>query len=279
MINGIDVSKHQGLIDWREVALFRDAADQPIEFAFIKATEGDYIDPYVDKRFRYNFDEARLHGLLAGAYHFARRSKNRPPKRPGSVSIPPELWHLLDAEREALHFSRTVGVLSPGDLDPVLDIEWDKRSRKWKFTARETVEWCKRFCEVLESELGRRPVIYTGKNFWKYKLGKSDALFDYTFWNARPDESGRRTSPRLKVPGWATKFWQHSWRGRVRGIRGPVDLNRFMGPIDELAQYTGQATVMMHAYPRMIDPSNPIYSDALAFVIEYFQPSKPRRAA
>jgi len=274
MINGIDVSKHQGKIDWRAVALFRDAAGQPIEFAFIKATEGDYVDPYIDKRFRYNFDEARLHALLAGPYHFARRSRTH------VVGRPAHLWHLLDAEREALHFARTVGALEPGDLDPVLDIEWDKRSREWKFTARETVQWCARFCEVLESELGRRPVIYTGKNFWKYKLGSSDALFDYTFWNARPDESGRRTSPRLKVPGWTSKFWQHSWRGRVDGIKGPVDLDRFMGTRQDLNVYAGLGPAMAHPNPFLgLASSNPIYSDALAFVIEYFQPAKPRRAA
>lgn len=60
---GIDVSHHQGEIDWSAVA-----ADD-ITFAFIKATEGgDWVDP----RFHENWAGARDSGLSVGAYHFFR---------------------------------------------------------------------------------------------------------------------------------------------------------------------------------------------------------------
>ncbi|MCP3881703.1 MAG: lysozyme [Sulfitobacter sp.] len=58
---GIDVSHHQGRIDWESVA------GDEIAFAYIKATEGgDWIDP----RFDENWHGARAAGLEVGAYHF-----------------------------------------------------------------------------------------------------------------------------------------------------------------------------------------------------------------
>ena len=60
-IRGIDVSHHQGKIDWRRVA-----ADD-VSFAIIKATEGG---SHVDTAFAENLREARAAGLAVGAYHF-----------------------------------------------------------------------------------------------------------------------------------------------------------------------------------------------------------------
>ncbi|ESY40729.1 lysozyme [Mesorhizobium sp. LNJC380A00] len=60
-VRGIDVSHHQGEIDWRRVA-----ADD-VAFAVIKATEGG---DHVDDAFAKNLREARAAGLAVGAYHF-----------------------------------------------------------------------------------------------------------------------------------------------------------------------------------------------------------------
>jgi lysozyme len=58
---GIDVSSHQGAIDWEAVA------DDEITFAYIKATEGG---DFVDESFPENWDGAGAAGLDRGAYHF-----------------------------------------------------------------------------------------------------------------------------------------------------------------------------------------------------------------
>lgn len=60
-IQGIDVSKWQGPIDWMSV---KGAGTQ---FAYIKATEGG---DHVDDRFRENWDGAGRAGVPRGAYHF-----------------------------------------------------------------------------------------------------------------------------------------------------------------------------------------------------------------
>lgn len=58
---GIDVSSHQGDIDWKAVA------GDGNEFAYIKATEGG---DFVDDRFVTNWNGAGDAGLERGAYHF-----------------------------------------------------------------------------------------------------------------------------------------------------------------------------------------------------------------
>lgn len=58
---GVDVSHHQGRIDWPAVA-----ADG-VDFAYLKATEGG---DHRDREFTRNWEAARAAGLAVGAYHF-----------------------------------------------------------------------------------------------------------------------------------------------------------------------------------------------------------------
>ena len=60
-VRGIDVSHHQGTIDWRRVA------GAGIGFAYLKATEGS---DFTDSRFRTNWTGAAAAGLPRGAYHY-----------------------------------------------------------------------------------------------------------------------------------------------------------------------------------------------------------------
>jgi lysozyme len=60
-VRGIDVSHHQGIIDWGRVK----ASGQ--SFVFIKATEGA---DFRDRRFHENWALARAQGLVTGAYHY-----------------------------------------------------------------------------------------------------------------------------------------------------------------------------------------------------------------
>ena len=88
---GIDVSRHQGKIDWKAVA----AAGAT--FAYIKATEGG---SHVDQRFPENWSGAKAAGIRRGAYHFFN------PRTP--------------VQKQVTLFKSTV-TLGAGDLPPVLD--------------------------------------------------------------------------------------------------------------------------------------------------------------
>lgn len=62
-VKGIDVSAHNGEIDFDQVA------DSGVDFVWIKASEGETVR---DSRFRENFDKANKAGLRVGAYHYFR---------------------------------------------------------------------------------------------------------------------------------------------------------------------------------------------------------------
>ena len=66
-IHGIDISHHQGRIDWDELKDNGTINDSPIRFVMIKATEGS---TQTDENFHDNFYQAREHGFTRGAYHF-----------------------------------------------------------------------------------------------------------------------------------------------------------------------------------------------------------------
>jgi lysozyme len=143
---GIDVSHHQGPIDWRAVRR------GGVHFAFIKATEGgDWTDP----AFARNWRRAREAGVLRGAYHYYR------PQTHSAV--------------QARHFLRTVR-LAPGDLPPVLDVEvTDGVSDA---TLRRGV---RNWLRIVEAETGKRPILYVSRRF-SARLGSG--FGDYTLWIA-----------------------------------------------------------------------------------------------
>ncbi len=97
-IQGIDVSKFQGKIDWASVR------SGGTRFAFIKATEGGNL---VDERFVENWDGAKQAGVSRGAYHF--------------------MFWCRPADEQAAWFKRTVPN-DPDALPPVLDLEWNAQS-------------------------------------------------------------------------------------------------------------------------------------------------------
>lgn len=90
---GVDVSRHQGTIDWKG------AARDEVRFAYIKATEGG---DFVDDHFAENWQGARDAGLERGAYHFFTLC------RPGAD--------------QADNFLRTVP-LDASSLPPAVDLE------------------------------------------------------------------------------------------------------------------------------------------------------------
>jgi GH25 family lysozyme M1 (1,4-beta-N-acetylmuramidase) len=198
-VPGIDVSKYQRKIDWRRVATTK------IRFAILRASLGN---SYVDTKYRRNVTGATRHGLVVGAYHYAKPNRGR-----------------LDARMEANHFL-SVARNAPGDVIPVLDIE-----DSGGLGRRQLRRWALRWLRQVERELGVRPMIYSGNYFWSQYMGNTTAFArrGYDHWVAhwyvrRPDVPGRHWGGR----GWT--FWQYSARGRVPGIRGPVDLDWYDGP-------------------------------------------------
>ena len=195
MVTGIDVSHHQGRVDWSRVA-----ADGH-RFAFCKATQGV---TFVDPEFEHNWKGIRYAGLVRGAYHYATAR--------------------LSIVSQAQHFLCTVGELGDGDLGLVLDIEDGKARQFTRIGHHATSVFALAFLAHLHRETDRTPIVYSGTSFAR-RLLRFDLLREYPLWQA---QYTRKMAPDL-LPVWPWTFWQHSATGRVGGITKPVDLNRFVG--------------------------------------------------
>ena len=196
-VHGIDISHYQGDIDWKMLKQTRQG-QFPVQFIFMKATEGG---DFADDKFVANFDSARAHGFIRGAYHFYN------PK--------------TDAHKQADFFINSVK-LEPGDLPPVLDIE--KKSRDIKKLQQDLKIWLRK----VEKHYGVKPIIYASYKFKTKYL--NDSVFDsYPYWIAHYYVDS------VKYQGeW--KFWQHTDVGTLPGIDEKVDLNIFNGSSTDLKE-------------------------------------------
>jgi len=200
---GIDVSHHQGTIDW--AAVYSDGKT----FAFVKATEGV---TYNDPMFVTNMVNGTNAGVLMGAYHFARPDNNT-------------------AEDEARHFLQVAGPYTGrGYLPPVLDLEdppgGDLQSL---YSSDELSRWVQTWLQIVEDSTGVKPIIYTNGRYTSYL---SSSLNSYPLWIAEPDGN---LDPPDNLGRWTTwLFKQYSWYGNVAGIEGDVDLDVFNGTMAQL---------------------------------------------
>lgn len=158
--------------------------------AYIKASEGvTGIDP----RRHFNATRARACGIKVGFYHYAHPS-NSP-------------------RAEAEHFLRSAGRhMRVGDLVPALDLEVSE-GHDYRYLNAWKAQWL----HIVDAAIGvpHGTVFYSYYYFWK----EMQLFADRPVWGAA---YGNFTPP----PSWAV--WQYSSTGRVKGIRGPVDLDRHL---------------------------------------------------
>jgi lysozyme len=183
---GIDVSHHQGTIDWLE--LFNtEHYDTIVHFVYCKATEGN---THIDTRWEENRKTLNNMGIPNGAYHFF--ATKDPPR--------PQVAHFLNywEKREV-------------DLPPVLDVETEGFSDE-DLRAKMTI-----WLEEVERLSGMRPIIYTSLNFYETKF--KNHFPNYKFWIAAysrvPDIKNDKR----------VLHWQYSENGTLPGIKERVDFN------------------------------------------------------
>ena len=198
-IEGIDVSHYQGTIDWAQVP---GAGKQ---FVIMQATVGE---TYVDPTYAANAAGARAAGLRVTAYHFAF-----------PLTLPD------DAILQADWFVENAALL-PGDLVPALDLE-----KTGGLSTGELQAWVSAWLGEVYARLGVRPMIYTSPTFWANSMGNTTMFADQgiaVLWVAHWD-TVTPTAPANNWGGQGWTFWQYSDCGRVAGITGCVDLDRYGG--------------------------------------------------
>ncbi|MEV4733031.1 lysozyme [Saccharopolyspora sp. NPDC049426] len=196
-VEGIDVSNHNGEIDWSQVA-----ADGK-KFTFVLATDGT---SFTNPRYGEQYRGAKEAGLIAGAYHFAR---------PGSSS----------AEEQAERFLDTADYQADGKtLPPVLDLEVDpKAGGCYGLSVDQMQQWTKTFNEKVKERTGKDAIIYANPSFWRECMGSTDAFGNHALWLASYDVD----SPSVPNGFGDWDFWQYTSKGKVAGISTNTDLNQY----------------------------------------------------
>jgi lysozyme len=201
-VHGIDVSKWQGAIDWDQVRA------SGVAFAYIKATEGGDV---LDERFAANWAAARRAGVPRGAYHY--------------------FYFCRPAAEQARWFSAHVP-RDRGALPPVLDMEWNHRSRTCPHRpSPEAVRAeMQAFKRAVAARYGQWPIVYTTVDFYR----------DNELWRVEGTEFWLRSvagHPADVYPDEDWTFWQYTGTGLVPGIAGEADINAFAGTHGQWRQW------------------------------------------
>ena len=194
LMRGIDVSDHQGEIDWQAVAA------SGVEFAIIRCGWRGYSGGSLneDARFRSNIEGAKQAGLEVGVYFFSQ-----------AVNI-------LEAAEEAVY---TVSLLEGYSLDLPVFFDWEligtEPARTDNVDGGTVTDAALEYCRLLASA-GYDTGVYAYLNlaYFTYDLNR---LKDVTIWMGDPG-----TWPEFY---YEHSFWQYSVTGAVPGIEGDVDLD------------------------------------------------------
>lgn len=208
-VHGIDISRHQGAVDWASIR------NDGTRFAFIKATEGG---DHADENFMAHWIASRDAGVKRGAYHFYYWCRN--------------------VEDQIAWFIRNVPV-EPDALPPVLDVEWngDSKTCPKKVPQAEALAAMKRFLRAVEAHYHKRPIIYTSIDFYREII--DGHLHDYPLWVRTV-----RAHPVARYANRPWTFWQYTEKGEVAGVKGPVDRNAFVGTEDEWNRFIHQQVMV-----------------------------------
>ena len=200
---GLDVSSHQGNVNWSKVA----AAGAT--FAYVKSTEGTYY--YDSSYFPQQYNGSYGAGLVRGAYHFA---------------IPNNSSGAAQADYFVAYGG---GWTADGHTLPgMLDIEYNPYgSECYGLTKSQMVGWISSFVAEYLHLTGRRPAIYTTTDWWTTCTGNATGFADGLV------IANYGASPYPLPAAWtAYNIWQYADHGVF-----PGDQDRFNGTYQGLVQF------------------------------------------
>ena len=184
---GLDISHHQGYIDWDSVA----TSKHPIEFIFIRATDGARI---LDREFHRNWEESQGKHFIRGVYHFYRPNQS---------------------STDQFNLFKSHVYLRKGDLPPVLDLE-----RNSLYGRENLLRGVKNWLKLAEKHYGVKPIIYANLDFYK-RYFTSKEFKPYHFWIAA--YSGRQ---RISGLPWSFhQYTEHMYVKGIEGNVDGDDFN------------------------------------------------------
>ena len=200
-VYGIDVSSHQGVIDWRKVA------DSGVSFAMIRAlTWSNAVNYYViDPYFEANVRNAKANGIDVGVYLYSYAFSQ--------AEMAEEINFFLNSSE--LSRLRTDGIL----FDYPVYIDYEDPLVISNVATKQQRTDIVRYGMILLDQAGYLPGFYTYHSFATNLLDGQQLVEEgYEFWVAH-------TSATSNPWGASAGIWQYSHNGTVPGIQGNVDLN------------------------------------------------------
>lgn len=194
---GIDVSHHNGKIDWAAV---RDAG---VDFAIIRVGFRGYGDEgalKLDSRFSENVEGALNNGIQVGVYFYSQ-----------AITV----YEAVEEASVAVNYSRKYHITFPIYFDTEFSNS-EHSGRADSLTASQRTNIAVAFCEAVKSA-GYKPGVYASKTFFTDELNFS-RLSNYEIWVAH------YTSETTDFK-YDYKVWQYTPKGRVNGIPNDTDIN------------------------------------------------------
>ncbi|PRB72683.1 cell wall-binding repeat-containing protein [Arthrobacter sp. MYb213] len=223
---GIDVSHHQGTIDWKQ------AYNNGARFGYIKATQSWPTSLFKDSQFNTNYAASGSAGVIRGAYHFAMPA------------------HSSGATQAKEFLANGGGWTADGKtMPPLLDIEWNPYKAKdypqgkgdicYGLSPAQMVTWIKSFGNTIKASTGRLPMIYTAQSWWDQCTGDSEA---FKYWplhvSVFPTSDTSTKNPRELPEGWKTfNVWQYASNSNLIGNAKNVDANVWNGNLTSLKDF------------------------------------------
>lgn len=196
---GVDVSAHQGEINWKKVA-------KQVDFAMIRAgyrgyTEGKLVE---DERFQENISQALKYKLKVGVYFFSQAVTPQEAKAEAKY-----LLRLIDAYDIALNVAY--------DWEYIDNVEFGT-ARTDTVEEHTVTECAAAFCQTV-ADAGYQPAIYCNGmlGYFGYDLSQLPGV---DVWYADYADSEPNFAYQIRM-------WQYSDSGAVAGITGNVDLNLY----------------------------------------------------
>ena len=197
-LSGIDVSKHQGNIDWTKVK-----ASKKIDFVMIRSAYRGYTEGkiYEDTQFLNNVKGAYKNGIKVGLYFYSSAINE---------------GEAVEEANYVLNQINKYGIKNHINYPIVIDVEDFEGTRNYHLTSEQRTKNVKAFCETIKNA-GYIPMVYSYTYFLQSRLNMNE-LSNFDVWAA--DYSG-------KVNYYTGKYtmWQYTDKGIVDGITGNVDLN------------------------------------------------------
>lgn len=199
----MDVSRHQGTIDWAKVK-----ASGKVDGVMIRAmgnsAKGRPSAPYTDPQFARNYAECQRLGIPCGVYGYFK-AVNRE-----------------QVDKELAYFKKLLTGRS-FELPVAVDIEDEVQQPLGKAALTDLTAY---MLSTVES-WGVYTMLYTGLWFGSTFLYMGDAeLKPYDVWLARYPKDQRKTKPEDKPKtAFAFGMWQYTSTARVPGVSTNVDMS------------------------------------------------------